>query len=93
MELSSVNKVSWYIYLQVKMRFSLPSVECRSEPSVEEDNLSSVELDGFVFHLALAASIVQILLTTSEDISSGNFYIHVVCHRVIIIITQTTSNI
>lgn len=55
------------------MRFSLPSIDCpyySSQPA-EGDGLSSVELDGFVFHLALAANIVQLLLTTSEDILSG----------------------
>jgi hypothetical protein len=55
------------------MRFSLPSIHCQIDgvPSTEEEGLSSVELDGFVFHLALAASVVQILLTTPEDIPSG----------------------
>lgn len=58
------------------MRLSLPSIECRNDssgsPAAEEvDSLTSVELDGFVFHLALAASIIQLLLTTSDDIPSG----------------------
>ena len=58
---------------QVKMRFSLPSIDCpdNSSQPAEGDGLSSVELDGFVFHLALAANIVQLLLTTSDDIPSG----------------------
>ena len=55
------------------MRFSLPSIDCpdNSSQPAEGDGLSSVELDGFVFHLALAANIVQLLLTTSDDIPSG----------------------
>ncbi|XP_028395905.1 E3 ubiquitin-protein ligase UBR2-like [Dendronephthya gigantea] len=56
----------------VKMRFSLPSIDTASDTSqsVDGSSFSSAELDGFVFHLALAARIVQILLTTSEDIPS-----------------------
>lgn len=55
------------------MRLSLPSIgtSCDTSQSGDENSFSSVELDGFVFHLSLAARIVQILLTTSGDIPSG----------------------
>lgn len=52
------------------MRFSLPSIVDSCQPA---DGLSSIELDGFVFHLAVAANIIQLLLSTSRDIPSGKY--------------------
>lgn len=59
------------------MRFSLPSIDCPNDSSqpIEEESFSCVELDGFVFHLGLAASIVQILLTTSDDVVFGTCHL------------------
>ena len=52
------------------MRFSLPSIECQSV-AAEDFNISSLELDVFVLHLALVGTLTQILLTTPEEIPTG----------------------
>ncbi|XP_046847314.1 E3 ubiquitin-protein ligase UBR2-like [Xenia sp. Carnegie-2017] len=58
----------------VKMRFTLPSLDLLNYTEMTSsrngDGLSSMEMDGFVFHFALTACITQILLTTSGEIPS-----------------------
>ena len=59
------------------MRFSLPSMDClvnspeHGVPEMKPHN-SSLELDEFTFHLALVGSITQLLLTSPEDIPTGD---------------------
>lgn len=60
------------------MRFTLPSLDLLNHTEMTSsrngDGLSSMEMDGFVFHFALTACITQILLTTSGEIPSGIYW-------------------